>query len=363
MTVMRHKKKTVLCLTKYSRMGASSRVRTLQYVEHLRRAGLHVVVQPLFSDRYLVAKYEGRLLLSYSLAAWCVVGRATYLTIRNSFDVVRVEKELFPYVPLFLERLFFRAKEKLIVDYDDGIHIRYENGHWLKKLLLRGKITGVVRAAELVTTGGCYLADQYLLRGAKRVGVFPSVYDQDSTSSKVSETPSSELVIGWIGSPSTSKYLEQIAGVLSVVCDSYKARVCVVGAELTVRKSEHMTFLPWSEDLEGEYISSFDIGLMPLPDEEWERCKSGYKIIQYMAHGKPTIASPVGINATLIADGETGLFASSLDDWKYALEKLITDETLRVNMGVKAKEKQETLLGKPRWADELVGLIRNQLPT
>jgi glycosyltransferase involved in cell wall biosynthesis len=68
---------------------------------------------------------------------------------------------------------------------------------------------------------------------------------------------------------------------------------------------------------------------MPLSDSQWDRYKSGYKLIQYMAAGRAVVASPVGSNLDIVKEGETGFFARSAREWYAALAKLRDNEPLR----------------------------------
>jgi glycosyltransferase involved in cell wall biosynthesis len=96
--------------------------------------------------------------------------------------------------------------------------------------------------------------------------------------------------------------------------------------------------LPWKEEYEVEVIKNFDIGVYPLPDEEWVLGKTGLKALQYMAVGVPTIATAVGTNFRIIETGVNGFLVNGKDEWKRALIQLMEREDLRREMGIKAAE-------------------------
>jgi glycosyltransferase involved in cell wall biosynthesis len=98
-------------------------------------------------------------------------------------------------------------------------------------------------------------------------------------------------------------------------------------------------FLKWREETEIEDLLKFDIGIMPLPDLEWAKGKCGFKLLQYMALRIPAIASPVGVNTSILADGENGFLCSTFEQWKNGLVRLTRDETLRKKMGEKGRRK------------------------
>jgi len=93
----------------------------------------------------------------------------------------------------------------------------------------------------------------------------------------------------------------------------------------------------WGLDAEVGDLQDFDIGIMPLPNDEWSRGEGGYKLLQYMAVGIPCVASPVGINSALIKEGVNGYLANSEDQWYQKLEVLIKNRTLRESMGASGR--------------------------
>jgi glycosyltransferase involved in cell wall biosynthesis len=115
----------------------------------------------------------------------------------------------------------------------------------------------------------------------------------------------------------------------------------------------------WSEETEVKEIQGFDVGIMPLPDEPWERGKCGYKIIQYMACGKPTVASPVGVNQHIIAEGVDGFLAATPVQWVQALRTLRHDHGLRGRMGKAARRKVEREYSLQVTAPRLASLLRS----
>jgi glycosyltransferase involved in cell wall biosynthesis len=94
-----------------------------------------------------------------------------------------------------------------------------------------------------------------------------------------------------------------------------------------------MDLVPWSEAREVPEVQAMDIGIMPLPDDLWARGKSGYKLIQYMACGLPVIASPVGVNGTIVEAGVNGFLADRPEQWRDALHALVTSPDMRRRMG------------------------------
>ena len=90
--------KKILFLPRYSRMGASSRLRTYQYLPLLEAKGIKTTVAPLFNDRYLQELYSGKG-TSWQNVVRCYFKRLRWLLKAHQYDCVVVEKELFPYLP------------------------------------------------------------------------------------------------------------------------------------------------------------------------------------------------------------------------------------------------------------------------
>lgn len=101
-------------------------------------------------------------------------------------------------------------------------------------------------------------------------------------------------------------------------------------------------------------LGEIDIGVMPLPDDEWARGKCGLKALQYMALEIPTVMSPVGVN-TAIARDDAARLAGSPDEWRSVLGELIADPQLRADLGRRGRERVEreysARVAAPLWAD------------
>ncbi len=97
-------------------------------------------------------------------------------------------------------------------------------------------------------------------------------------------------------------------------------------------------FIPWNSETEIKDLLQFDIGIMPLPDDEWAKGKCGFKALQYMALELPAVASPVGVNSRIINHGVNGFLCNTPEEWEEALRKLIEDSDLRKKMGINGRK-------------------------
>jgi glycosyltransferase involved in cell wall biosynthesis len=322
----------ILLLSRYGTLGASSRIRSYQYLSYLREHNIEVTVAPLLPDSYLRDLYAGKRPGGVSIAG-AYARRIGALMQRQKFDLLWLEYELFPWLPGWLELLALSKTTPYLVDYDDAIFHRYDlHTQPLVRRLLGHKIDSVMRHASTVVVGNEYLRDHAIKAGAQRVEMLPTSID---LARYPSPTPVRNAVftIGWIGSPATTRYLRRVQEALVEVCAHGQARVVLVGASEPGWQDIPHAVHPWLEATEVAEVSAFDVGIMPLEDNPWERGKCGYKLIQYMACGKPVIASPVGVNTRIVTPGINGYLAETTRDWVQALTALKRDPDLRQRMG------------------------------
>lgn len=331
----------ILLLSRYARLGASSRVRFFQYLPYLESNNVHVDISPLFDDAYLRRMYSG------SAVDWLEVAksyrnRVSALRRAAQYDLIWLEYEALPWLPAWFERALGLGRYPYIVDYDDAIFHRYDlNRNPLVRVLLRNKIDQIMARAKLVSAGNRYLAARALSAGAKNVEVLPTVVDVERYQVRFEPQPE-VITIGWIGSPSTQRYLELVLGAIS---DLHRGgapiRLLVVGGKLEGYDQLPVVNVPWAEANEVGVIQTFDVGIMPLLDSPWEQGKCGYKLIQYMACGKPVVASAVGVNRDIVEHGINGFLATTEGEWSGFLLQLIKNPLLRRKMGKKGREKVE----------------------
>lgn len=333
----------ILLLSKYSRMGASSRLRTLQFIPYLEANGFKCTVKNLFDDEYLCALYTHERRVPVAIAS-LYLKRLIMLFGFFRYDLIWVEKEIFPYLPAFAEKLLRLFGKAYVVDYDDAIFHNYDlSGNLAVRKLMGHKIDAVMRNSVCVIAGNSYLAERARTAEAPRVKIIPTVVDHTRYRSR-QDSSSEGLVIGWIGSPSTQKFVLGIRDALIKVCQVHNARLMLVGAAPQIVgefPGLQVEVVPWSEESEAELISLMDIGIMPLPDGPWEKGKCGYKLIQYMACAVPVIASPVGVNVDIVTSSYSGLLAGSLVEWENALSHLLASPKQRRVMGMAGRKAVE----------------------
>ncbi|HVE50489.1 MAG TPA: glycosyltransferase family 4 protein [Casimicrobiaceae bacterium] len=321
----------VVLLSRYERLGASSRLRSYQYLPALRAHGLGVKVCAMLDDAYLRARHQGSRPLLRVLDAYR--RRLRDLIGSRGAPILWVEYEALPWLPFFVERMLIDRRARLLIDYDDAIFHRYDaHANVLVRAMLGRKIDRLMRLADVVVAGNEYLAARARDAGCRRVEVIPTVIDLARYRQKI-VVDSKPLIVGWIGSPSTTHYLRELENAFRDVADQRALCIMNVGGEHWTPQGLDVDNVAWSEDGEIDAMLRFDVGVMPLDDNPWSRGKCGLKLIQYMGCGLPTIASPVGANLSIVQEGRTGIFARSNDEWTSAIGRLADDVKLRGEMG------------------------------
>jgi len=322
----------VLALPRYDREAASTRYRILQYAAPLAQQGIDVTSLPLFGDDYVRALANGR-----RTPWWHVVrdyaARLRALRRQAEFDCAFLYVELLPWLPYLFERGALHLP--YLYDFDDAFFLRYEaSTNALVKPALGGKIPAVIAAATAVSAGNDWLAN-YAGRFNASVTVLPTVVDTDRYRVCPAERAAT-FHIGWIGSPSTAPYLDAIRGPLARLGERTSITLTVIGGRIADIPGVTVRCLPWRESDEVRLINTFDVGIMPLPDDDWSRGKCAFKLIQYMACGVPVVASAVGANIAVV--GQSGYLCRTPDDWFAAFEALLADTDRRREMGRAGRE-------------------------
>ncbi len=328
----------VKALTKYSQNGASSRVRFASLTSGLVDLGWDVSWSPLLSNKILEEFYR-RGSHRYRSFLRSYLERVKLLREKCPPDLWWVEKEFFYGVPWRLESLLVREKlHKTVIDYDDGVFLNYSNEHrYLHGRL--AKFPAYAKNAACITYGSEGIRKHLSGWGCQRLVKVPSSVDIKKYSlHKYSST--SVFTIGWIGTPVNQPMLELLREPLLKLSKKVHFKMIIIGADWNV-PGIHIESRPWSENTESRDVAALDVGVMPLKDLEWERCKCGYKLIQYMAAGVVPVGSSVGENRNIVQNAETGFLCRSELDWYNALFHLASNRADCVRMSLAARAAAE----------------------
>ncbi len=349
----------VLYLTKYSRNGASSRLRSYQFFPLLEKERLAVTVRPFFDENYLKDLYSGNRISAISILKSYLRRFFVFFTIFN-YEKVIIEKELFPYFFSWFEKILFYLNVKYMVDYDDAIFHNYDlNNNKLILFLMKNKINNVMKYSGCVLAGNSYLAQRAKDASAKKIIIQPTVIDIHRYKVK-KDYNNNKVIIGWIGSPSSFRCIKKITSVFYELFKKHDIELHVVGANEKFDLIENIKYIEWTEETEVDLISKFDIGIMSLEDTPWERGKCAYKLIQYMGCGIPVVASAVGMNKEVVDDGVNGFLVHQEAEWLDKLSLLIEDKTLREQLGKMGRKKVESKFSLEKNCTTLISVLSDE---
>lgn len=318
----------ILFLTKYDSLGASSRYRTLQYIPYLP-TNIEYKILPLFDDNYLKQLYKTNTKPLFK-AAEGYLKRFFNLKNLNQYTSIILENELWPYLPFALEKNFLANKQKLVLIYDDAIFHNYNN-HKIGKLM---------QFADTVIVGNQYLAN-YTSNWNSNFIIIPTVISAEKYKQNkiyTQKNPLEKLKIIWVGSPTTANYLYELNELWQNNWVQDNIHLFILGAINLNLGNIQTTYIPWNEATEVEEIQKCDLGIMPLPDNNWTKGKCGFKIIQYMASGLPSIASAIGANCEIIQNDKTGFLTNKTEDWLKYLKLFKQNPELLEIMGLNARK-------------------------
>jgi glycosyltransferase involved in cell wall biosynthesis len=346
----------ILVLTRYERLGSSSRVRFYQYLPFLEKQGCEITVAPLLNDDYVSSLYTNKHPKPWPVLS-AYIERLRWILKSRKFDLIWLEKELLPWFPAWGEMILAELRIPYVVDYDDAVFHRYDqHRNWMVRAFLGKKIDMVMRHAALVVVGNNYLKERAEKAGAKRVVYLPSVVDGSQYLQP--ESQRSQFTVGWIGSPVTAPFLNVVLSPLDTLTREGDMKIILIGSGGTdLLPQIPKMVLPWSEETESSDVHRFDVGIMPLPDGPFEKGKCGYKLIQYMAAGLPVVASPVGVNSRIVEHGVNGFLASSESEWLQALRYLRDNPVERRQMGIAGRKKVEREYDLEVTAPQLLQLL------
>jgi glycosyltransferase involved in cell wall biosynthesis len=335
----KQKRILVLCPHPKDRVPGQ-RLKYEQYFSHWEQNGYTVTISPFITNSFQDIIYKKGFFLKK--VWWTIYGyfrRLRDLGRIRRFDIVYVFLWVTPFGPPFFEWMVRKLSKKMIYDIDDLVYTKYEKGI-LRMLKGKEKPVFLMKHADHVITCTPYLT------------AFVNKYNQHTTD--ISSTINSEtyipvnpysndkkLTLGWSGSHSTSKYLLLLKDVLLELYKEKKFRLLVMGDPSFTIEGLEVEAIAWSEEKEIPTLQQIDIGLYPLPDEEWVLGKSGLKALQYMTLGIPTIATAVGANFRVIENGVSGFLVTSPEEWKEKLLLLMDNPDLRKQVGKKARERVE----------------------
>lgn len=309
----------------------STRFRILPYLPLLEQAGHRCDVAYSFPEKYDYFKAIG----------WRASQRLKRLTRRwqsmlagmRNYDAIVIEREVFDDDTWDVEARLGGCTNRLILDVDDGIHLLHPDKFHHIARMCDAAIAGNEHLAEVLRP---HCSTVHLLPTCVRIAEYPP---RDATSHGTSVP-----TVGWIGTTHNVAFLTVCAAALRGVARELPFRLLVVATsderlpEVDLEGVD-VEFRKWNPATEIDDLHQMDLGLMPLPaDDPWMKYKCGLKLIQYLAVGIPAIASPVGVNAEILAGNAVGRAAESEAEWTAALQELLREHDLRSRLGAAGRK-------------------------
>ena len=349
----------VLASAPYDTTGPRYRIE--QWARHLARTGLECTFVP-FENQALhdVIYQRGRYGRKAALILDACVRRFRVIEMARDFDVVLIFREAMLVGPALIERLLAREHLPIVFDFDDAIWVPYRspsNASW-SYLKCFGKAATICRLSSQVIVGNQYLAG-YARQHNDNVTVVPSTIDTEIYTPRHfgRAGDGGVITIGWTGSHSTVQHLDTLRGALTRLRQHGEFRLRVIGAPSYRLDGVETIAQPWCAESEVRDLHSFDIGIMPLPDDAWNRGKCGMKLLQYMGVGVPAVGSPIGMNGDIIDHGVNGFLASTEEEWVERLTALIRDRSLRRRMGEAGRQTVEGRYSTRVWAPKVGAIL------
>jgi len=353
---------SVLFLTRYPIEGASSRYRVFQYVPYLEKMGIACTVQSFMdTDMYRLSLSSGGTVKKIGVTLRAMLQRLGMLARFRQFDVIYMQRELFPFGPPLVERFLKRMGVPLVFDFDDALFIKKPSRYNPIATFFRspGKTLDMFRLVDRTVAGNDWLRESAEKEGAKAITVEVAEDTRRfvSAEEKLANRPD-YVTIGWLGSPSTVKYMAEIEDQLREVAARHSdVRWEMMGSGEFAMEGVPWVTEDWSIEDEKAALARYDIGLMPLPKQEWSRGKSGGKARTYMAAAVVPVVAAIGYNSELIREGETGFLCDGKADWVTSLDRLIGDADLRRKVASAAQRDVEARFSPKQKAAEIAAVL------
>ena len=339
----------------------SARFRILPYLRHFRSDGHRAVVAHSFPQKYDYFPWMGfrpSQLLKRSVRWWHWLG-----TKLQRFDAVFIDREIFDNTSLHMEQRFKETCQRLVIDLDDAVFLRYPE-----------KFVRLMKLADMVVCGNKSLVEKVRPLNSTICHV-PTCVDLEDYIARIYEPvrqlpPKNSVrpVVGWMGTAGNLKYLAVAAEALRRLAQETPFELRIIVPEISALSETDLSGVnviheSWQPEREVEQLRQFDVGLMPLfPNQEWDIYKCGLKLIQYLAVGVPGIAAPVGVNAEILDNNQNGMAAETTEEWLTALRLVTAHPEIRQQMGLRGRktveQKYSIQANYPVLRDALLGILQ-----
>ncbi|HLA96666.1 MAG TPA: glycosyltransferase family 4 protein [Pyrinomonadaceae bacterium] len=309
----------------------------------LRPEGIELDFVPFETEKLRSVLHSGANNVTKSVEMLKAFGSRVKLLSRvQDYDAVFVYREAALFGPAFLEKMIAR-KRPIIYQLDDPLFVPYKspsNGY-LSYLKFFGKIKEIIRISKVVIVNSSHIRE-YAENFNSNIWQIPSIVDTRRFKYEPQTDELSRVCVGWSGSPTTLKNIKMLEKPLQEISKENICDIHFIGGEDFGLRDVNYSAKKWSEETEVEDLRKMQIGLVPLPDNAWNRYKFIMKTAQYMALGIVPVGTPMASNPEVIRHGENGFLAGNDEEWTEYLMLLASDSELRMRLSENAAKDAES---------------------
>jgi glycosyltransferase involved in cell wall biosynthesis len=356
----------ILILPTYVSRAGSSRYMLYDYLPYFKQYGYDYDVLPLLDEKYLhyvLDKSELSFVENTELYLHLIrlyFKRLTQVLKKTKYDAVIIQKELLPFIPYSLEAWLVSKLGPLILTYDEPSYLKYQEHKFpfVNKFFGQKMAQLMAISKHIITWNNEVKA--YAHQFNTQVSQLGLGFDLKRYQVKEQyelDTPR-PMRIGWMGTPSGFPYVHLLDDVFRKLSQKHQFELMVVSSVNLQIEGVVVDNRKWSLNSEIADLLAMDVGIMPLPEDEWATGKSGCKMLQYMGVGTPAVVSPVGINGEIIQHGVNGFIARSHEEWYTVLDQLLSNAQLRQNLGQTGRKYVEAHHDQAKNAEQLIQILQ-----
>ena len=358
-------KKKILFICPYPENTVpGQRLKYEQYFEDLKKNNFDVTVKSFFNnDEYKILYKNGFFFRKFFAVLKGYIRRIYQVFFLYQYSLVYIFLNVTPLGGSFFEKIYRFFSKKIIYDIDDLVYLNKSNkeNNLIKYLRFPSKYYYLMEFSDHVITCTSYL-NKFVRKYNKNTTNISSTVNTKKYTPKKFNNNNKNLVLGWTGSFSTLPYLDLIYDVIDEIQSKYNLSIIVISSSKVNLEFKNSTSYEWNSNEEVKMLKKIDIGLYPLPDEEWVKGKSGLKAIQFMALGIPVIATDTEINKNVVINNKTGFLVNSKKKWIEKISLLIENKKLRRKMSknsvIHVSNKFSVSSNKHKYLDIINNLIK-----
>lgn len=315
--------------------------RIYQYLDKIKgiKCDYHMMMSSRIHDRYMPVSAQPLFIKTYIYIY--IYFRILYALIRDLFkrpQVVVIHRRIISrFMPLsykILLRIIKSRHTKIIWDFDDNITESKE--------VSKNTFLFYSELAHKIIVTHQYLKELICKEYCNKVMIMPTtdgdmykLFEDSDINKKRLESFDTNLQLVWVATSSNLKFLSSITPTLDSTAKQLTEKrnltltlnvVCDV--PLLDHNCQYLKVMniKWTRDIAIETMKNSHIGLMPLFNNEFTKGKGGFKLVQYMSIGLPSIGSNVGFN-TYVLDSNAGLLVDNAQEWEDAIIRLSDKDT------------------------------------